>query len=106
MSLELESIPDLVATLGADKDLAGVFRVGFAAEDSELSHKAEEKMKRKGLDAIVANDISLKDSGFGSDYNAGIVFFSDGKRHELDKMTKREMADHILDLVVPRLNKT
>jgi len=106
MSLELESIPDLVATLGADKELADVFRVGFAAEDSELSHKAVEKMKRKRLDAIVANDISLKDSGFGSDYNAGIVFFSDGKRHELDKMTKREMADHILDLVVPRLKKT
>jgi phosphopantothenoylcysteine decarboxylase/phosphopantothenate--cysteine ligase len=105
LSLELESIPDLVATLGAEKELTGVFRVGFAAEDSELSHKAVEKMKRKGLDAIVANDISLKDSGFGSDYNAGIVFFSDGKRHELDKMTKREMADHILDLVVPRLKK-
>jgi phosphopantothenoylcysteine decarboxylase/phosphopantothenate--cysteine ligase len=106
MSLELESIPDLVATLGADKDLAGVFRVGFAAEDSDLSKKAVEKMKRKGLDAIVANDISRKDAGFGSDYNAGIVFFADGSRHELEKMTKREMADHILDLVVPRLKKT
>src|ERR1700682_1142889 len=106
LSLELESIPDLVATLGADKELADVFRVGFAAEDSELSHKAVEKMKCKRLDAIVANDISLKDSGFGRDHNAGIVFFSDGKRHELDKMTKREMADHILDLVVPRLKKT
>ncbi|GAC1664490.1 MAG: hypothetical protein PVS2B1_23660 [Candidatus Dormibacteraceae bacterium] len=62
-------------------------------------------MKRKGLDAIVANDISRKDSGFGSDYNAGIVFFSDGSRHELDKMTIREMAVGILDLVVPRLKK-
>jgi phosphopantothenoylcysteine decarboxylase/phosphopantothenate--cysteine ligase len=106
ISLELESIPDLVATLGADKDLAGVFRVGFAAEDADLSAKAVEKMKRKGLHAIVANDISRKDSGFGSDYNAGIVFFADGSRHELEKMTKREMADHILDLVVPRLKKT
>ena len=106
LTLELESIPDLVATLGAEKESAGVFRVGFAAEDSDLSKKAVEKMKRKGLDAIVANDISRKDSGFGSDYNAGIVFFADGSRHELEKMTKREMADHILDLVVPRLKKT
>ena len=105
MSLELESIPDLVATLGAEKELAGVFRVGFAAEDSDLSKKAVEKMKRKGLDAIVANDISRKDAGFGSDYNAGIVFFTDGSKHELEKMTKREMADRILDLVVPRLKK-
>ena len=106
LTLELESIPDLVATLGTEKESAGVFRVGFAAEDSDLSKKAVEKMKRKGLDAIVANDISRKDSGFGSDYNAGIVFFADGSRHELEKMTKREMADHILDLVVPRLKKT
>jgi phosphopantothenoylcysteine decarboxylase/phosphopantothenate--cysteine ligase len=105
LTLELEAIPDLVATLGGEKESAGVFRVGFAAEDSDLSRKAVEKMKRKGLDAIVANDISRKDAGFGSDYNAGIVFFKDGKRHELDKMTKREMADHILDLVVPRLKK-
>jgi phosphopantothenoylcysteine decarboxylase/phosphopantothenate--cysteine ligase len=106
LTLELESIPDLVATLGGEKESAGVYRVGFAAEDSDLSTKAVEKMKHKGLDAIVANDISRKDSGFGSDYNAGIVFFADGSRHELEKMTKREMADHILDLVVPRLKKT
>ena len=106
LTLELESIPDLVATLGGEQKAAGVFRVGFAAEESDLSHKAMEKMKRKGLDAIVANDILRKDSGFGSDYNAGIVFFTDGSRHELERMTKREMADHILDLVVPRLKNT
>jgi phosphopantothenoylcysteine decarboxylase/phosphopantothenate--cysteine ligase len=105
LTLELESLPDIVATLGTEKDAAGVFRVGFAAEDSDLSSKGLEKMKRKGLQAIVANDISRKDIGFGSDHNAGIVFFADGSRHELEKMTKREMADRILDLVVPRLPK-
>jgi phosphopantothenoylcysteine decarboxylase/phosphopantothenate--cysteine ligase len=103
LTLELESIPDLIATLGREKDAAGVFRVGFAAEDSGLAGKGLEKMKRKGLQAIVANDISRKDIGFGSDQNAGVVIFSDGSSHELEKMTKREMADRILDLVVPRL---
>ncbi len=103
LSLELEAIPDLVATLSKEKDSAGVFRVGFAAEDSDLDAKAMEKMKRKGLQAIVANDISRRDIGFGSDYNAGILFFADGSRHDLEKMTKREMADSILDLVAPRL---
>jgi phosphopantothenoylcysteine decarboxylase/phosphopantothenate--cysteine ligase len=103
LTLELESIPDLIATLGREKDAAGVFRVGFAAEDSDLAGKGLEKMKRKGLQAIVANDISRKDIGFGSDQNAGVVIFSDGSSHELEKMTKREMADRILDLVVPRL---
>ena len=103
LTLELEPIPDLIATLGREKDAADVFRVGFAAEDSDLAGKAVEKMKRKGLQGIVANDISRKDIGFGSDHNAGIVFFTDGSHHELEKMTKREMADRILDLVAPRL---
>lgn len=103
LTLELEAIPDLIATLGKEKDAAGVFRVGFAAEDADLDAKAMEKMKRKSLQAIVANDISRRDIGFGSDYNAGIVFFADGSRHELEKMTKREMSDRILDLVIPRL---
>jgi phosphopantothenoylcysteine decarboxylase/phosphopantothenate--cysteine ligase len=103
LSLELEPIPDVVAMLGSDPQVAGVFRVGFAAEDSQLDDKALEKMKRKGLQAIVANDISRRDIGFGSEYNAGILLFDDGTRHELEKMTKREMADRILDLVVARL---
>ena len=103
LTLELEPIPDLVASLAGDPAYAGVFRVGFAAEDSELDAKALEKMKRKGLQAIVANDISRLDIGFGSEYNAGLLVFTDGTRHELEKATKREMADRILDFVLPRL---
>jgi phosphopantothenoylcysteine decarboxylase/phosphopantothenate--cysteine ligase len=101
--LALEPIADVVGSLAADKDLSGVFRVGFAAEDSELDSKAGEKLKRKGLHAILANDISRRDIGFGSEYNAGVLLFADGARYEMEKMTKREMADRILDLVVPRL---
>ena len=51
----------------------------------------------------ISDDISRNDIGFGSDDNAGVVMFADGSHHELEKMTKREMADRILDLVVPRL---
>ncbi len=104
LTLELEQIPDLVATLGKEKDAQGVFRVGFAAEGSDLAAKALEKLKRKGLHAIVGNDISRKDIAFGSDYNEGVMLFADGSREELPRMTKREMADRILDLVVPRLS--
>jgi phosphopantothenoylcysteine decarboxylase/phosphopantothenate--cysteine ligase len=60
-------------------------------------------LKRKGLHAILANDISRRDIGFGSENNAGVLLFADGSRYELQKMTKREMADRILDLVLPRL---
>ena len=103
LNLQLEPIPDIVASLAGDEALAGVFRVGFAAEDSDLDIKGVEKLKRKGLQAIVANDISRRDIGFGSDYNAGVLLFADGSRHELQKATKREMADRILDLVLPKL---
>ena len=104
LNLDLEPIPDLIASLSSDPSLARVFRIAFAAEDSDLDKKAIEKMKRKGVQGIVANDISRRDIGFGSDYNAGVLLFSDGLRHELDKATKREMSDRILDLVLPRLN--
>src|SRR5439155_1634527 len=77
LTLELEPIPDLVATVAGDPDLAKVFRLGFAAEDSALDARAVEKMKRKGLHAIVANDISRHDIGFGSEYNAGVLLFAD-----------------------------
>jgi phosphopantothenoylcysteine decarboxylase/phosphopantothenate--cysteine ligase len=104
LTLDLEPIPDLVATLGREQGAAGVYRVGFAAEGSELGGKALDKLKRKGLHAIVANDISRKDVGFGSDHNAGVILFADGTRQEIERMTKREMADRILDLVGPRLS--
>jgi phosphopantothenoylcysteine decarboxylase/phosphopantothenate--cysteine ligase len=103
LTLELEPVPDLLASLAKEKDAAGVFRVGFAAEWSDLDAKALDKMKRKGLQAIVANDISRKDIGFGSDFNAGVIVFADGSRQEVERVTKREMADRILGAIVPRL---
>ena len=105
LTLDLEPIPDLLATVGRERGGAGVFRVGFAAEGSEFDAKALAKMKKKGLHAIVANDISRKDVGFGSDYNEGVILFADGTRQEIERMTKRAMADRILDLVGPRLNQ-
>src|SRR5437899_1124929 len=105
LTLELEPIGDLLATVAGDEALAGVFRIAFAAEDSELDKKGVEKMKRKGVQGIVANDISRRDIGFGSDYNAGVLLFADGSRFELEKATKREMADRILDLVLPKLTR-
>jgi len=105
LNLDLEPVPDLLATLVQEQATAGVFLVGFAAESSDLDAKASDKARRKGLQAIVANDISRDDIGFGSDYNAGVILFADGARHVFDRMTKREMADRILDLVLPRLKR-
>lgn len=103
LNLELEPVGDLVAALAEDPAARGVFIVGFAAESSDVDAHAEQKLKRKRLGAIVANDISRKDIGFGSDYNEGVMMFADGTRHALERTTKRVMADRILDLVLPKL---
>ncbi len=105
LNLELEPVGDLVAALAEDPVASGVFIVGFAAESSEVDAHAQEKLKRKRLQAIVANDISRKDIGFGSEYNEGVMLFADGTRQVLDRTTKRVMADRILDLVLPKLKQ-
>jgi phosphopantothenoylcysteine decarboxylase/phosphopantothenate--cysteine ligase len=103
LSLELERNVDILSTLAHDPRAEGVFRLGFAAEGADLEGKALEKLERKALDGIVANDIMRNDIGFGSDFNEGVIVFRGGERTALAKTGKREMADRILDLVAPRL---
>lgn len=99
LQLQLEKIDDLVAELAREPGAEGTYRVGFAAESEDLEARAQEKLRRKGLDAIVANDITREDIGFGSADNEAVMFFRDGRRVELPRTPKREMADRILDLV-------
>jgi len=101
--LELERNEDIVRDLGREPGAEDVFRVGFAAEDAELLANAHEKLERKGLDAIFANDINRSDVGFAVDHNAGILLLRDGTRLDIERATKREVADQLLDAVVPRL---
>jgi phosphopantothenoylcysteine decarboxylase/phosphopantothenate--cysteine ligase len=103
LTLELEKNVDILKELAGQPGSEAVYRVGFAAEDADLEQKAVEKLQRKGLNAIVANDISRSDIGFGSEHNAGVMLFRDGTRVTLDRTSKREMADRILDEIVARL---
>ena len=103
LELQLERNVDILAELAHEPGSEGMFRLGFAAEGAALEEKALEKMERKGLDAILANDVSRRDIAFGADHNAGFLLFRDGTRLELERVTKREMADRILDAVAPRL---
>jgi phosphopantothenoylcysteine decarboxylase / phosphopantothenate---cysteine ligase len=103
MSLELERNVDILAALAQEPGAERTFRVGFAAEGGELEAKALEKLERKRLDAIVANDIRRRDIAFGSDHNQAVVLLRGGERVELPRMTKREMADRLYDLFLPRL---
>lgn len=99
--LELTKNPDILDLLGRVKRKDQII-IGFAAESEELLTNAAQKLKRKNLDVIVGNDISVPDIGFGSDDNAVIILSAEGGREPLPRMPKRAIAEHLCDLLASR----
>jgi phosphopantothenoylcysteine decarboxylase/phosphopantothenate--cysteine ligase len=77
--------------------------VGFAAETGSLE-RAADKLRRKGVDLLVANDVSEPGSGFGTETNRVTLLAADGTVDELPLLSKRDVAQHILDWVARRLD--
>ena len=105
LSLQLEPTEDILAEVGArarDLDPRPVI-VGFAAETGSLE-RAPDKLRRKGADLLVANDVSEPGSGFGTDTNRVVMLGADGSRDELPLLSKREVADRLLDRVAALLD--
>ncbi|RLB30888.1 MAG: bifunctional phosphopantothenoylcysteine decarboxylase/phosphopantothenate--cysteine ligase CoaBC [Deltaproteobacteria bacterium] len=98
-SLELVRNPDILAELGRRRSGKRSLLVGFAAETHDLMSNAREKLRKKNLDMIIANDVSREDAGFESDTNAVKIIHRDGRVEELPLMTKENLADRILDRV-------
>ena len=73
--------------------------VGFAAESNDVLEKAEKKLKNKNLDFIVANDITSSDTGFGSEDNKVVILSKNNEKLELEKMSKKEVASNIFDMI-------
>lgn len=96
--LELEPTEDIVAEV-ARRCAPGQLVIAFAAETENLERHAREKLQRKGVDAVVANDVSLPGLGFDSDRNAGL-FVTEDATLVLEPATKRQMAARILDQIV------
>lgn len=94
LGLELEAVPDILAMLSARKTTQ--ILVGFAAETEHLIGHAGAKLTGKGLDMIVANDVTRQGAGFGSDDNAVVILTRTGRQKELTLMPKRRLADEIL----------
>jgi phosphopantothenoylcysteine decarboxylase/phosphopantothenate--cysteine ligase len=92
LALELVSTPDILAEVRGD-----FIRVGFAAETENLVPNATDKLKRKQLDLIVANDVTLPGSGFGADSNKVVLIDRQGQVENLPLLPKQEVAHHILD---------
>jgi phosphopantothenoylcysteine decarboxylase/phosphopantothenate--cysteine ligase len=95
LTLELVRTPDILGEVRGN-----IIRVGFAAESEHVIENARTKLQKKQLDIIVANDITDADSGFGADTNKVTIIDKDGGVSDLPLMTKREVADKILDRVV------
>ncbi len=99
LTLELVRTPDI---LGAARDRFGFSGtlVGFAAETENLEANAREKLRKKGCDLVVANDVSRPDIGFDSPENEVLLVFPN-HTDPLPKMPKDELADHIVSLLAP-----
>ena len=96
--LELERTPDILGYLGEHKEKQ--LLVGFAAETEKVLDHAREKLLRKNLDLIVANDLTMEGAGFAAETNIAVIINKKGSVRELPLMTKDKLADMILDEVV------
>jgi phosphopantothenoylcysteine decarboxylase/phosphopantothenate--cysteine ligase len=95
--LELESIPDILAMLSARR--TSQIMVGFAAETEQVLSHAKDKLRGKGLDLIVGNDVAQAGGGFCSDDNEVVILSATGEQKILRLMAKRRLADEILTAV-------
>lgn len=98
-AIALEATPDILAELGTTRG-ANQTLVGFAAETSDLVANARTKLERKGVDMIVANDVSAPQVGFGHSTNAVSLVTRGGGVREVPLADKREIAREILDEVI------
>ncbi len=110
MKLELDATPDLLAE-AVERVRAGIrasgaprpILVGFAAETGSTD-RAAEKLRAKGVDMLVANDVTEPGSGFGTDTNRVTIFYTDGAPEQLPMLSKREVAELLLDRILIRLD--
>jgi phosphopantothenoylcysteine decarboxylase/phosphopantothenate--cysteine ligase len=96
ISLTLLRNPDIVATIASSEHPP--LTVGFAAETRDVLTYARDKMRRKGLDMIVANDVSDRDIGFNSDINEVTVLWADGEQ-ALARAGKGKLARQLVELI-------
>jgi len=102
LELSLTRTPDILEEVGLQRVDLGkpTVVVGFAAETEDLVDNARVKLHRKGLDLIVANDVSASDSGFAVDTNRVVLVTPDGAVDEWPLMQKTELAERLMDLVI------
>lgn len=102
MTLQLVRNPDIVATVASSEQRP--FTVGFAAETERVEAHARDKLARKNLDMIIANDVADKTIGFNSDFNAATVIHAGGEA-VLPQASKATLARQIIALIADNLHQ-
>mgnify|MGYP002711331672 FL=1 len=101
LTIELTQNPDILYGLGQKKQ--GQFLVGFAAETNDVIEHGKEKLKRKNLDMLVANDVAMPGAGFNVNTNIAALLYRDGHMEQYPKMTKEELGHIIIEKIAERL---
>ncbi|MFD9034294.1 bifunctional phosphopantothenoylcysteine decarboxylase/phosphopantothenate--cysteine ligase CoaBC [Streptomyces sp. NPDC059567] len=101
-TVELVRNPDVLAEISADRALPGQVIVGFAAETDDVLANGREKLRRKGCDLLVVNEVGERKT-FGSEENEAVVLAADGTDTPVPYGPKEALAETVWDLVAPRL---
>ena len=103
MSLDLEKNVDIISHVSKHNSLRPRIVIGFAAETNNLVENSQKKLQQKKCDWIIANNVSNKNIGFGSDFNE-VVILSDDKKEKIPRIKKSLLADKIVERVISQLN--
>jgi len=98
LTLELERTEDILGSVRSTFGFQG-FLVGFAAETENLIPHAQDKLRRKGCDLIIANDVSQSGIGFDSTENAVTLCFPDGQTTALPRQSKTDLARELIQVI-------
>lgn len=104
LTVRLEETPDILQAMG-HRRRPGQILVGFAAETGDLEAFARRKLEEKGVDLVVANDVTRPGAGFESEFNAAILLGLDGSRLEVPLVPKEVLAERVWDWVAGRLGQ-
>jgi len=100
-TIEIQPTDDILLGLGQRKK--GQVLVGFSLETENLTGEARRKLRDKNLDLVVANNPNLSGAGFGTETNIAVIVDREGNPAETGKITKRALAEIILDRIIPLL---
>ncbi|UUM30493.1 bifunctional phosphopantothenoylcysteine decarboxylase/phosphopantothenate--cysteine ligase CoaBC [Vibrio japonicus] len=101
MTITMVKNPDIIASVAALTE-SRPFTVGFAAETQDVEHYARNKLAKKNLDMICANDVSVEGQGFNSNDNAITVYWKEGKQ-SLTLASKQQIATQIMAMIAKKL---